>query len=116
MTGQNCGVVKKLMQSFNRLKNTVNLLLAIDLVSVYFELLKVVQNDLTSYFLPKVAQTKEYCAFQVNFVFLVSFRQWVTKTLEFSMLTCLGALHRTCFKNSARSRFIQCNCQILLGY
>ena len=44
----------------------MNLLLAIDLVSVYFELLKVVQNDLTSYFLPTVAQTKEYCAFQVN--------------------------------------------------
>ena len=49
-----------------RLKNTVNLLLAIDLVSVYCELLKVVQNDWTSYFLPIVAQTKEYCAFQVS--------------------------------------------------
>ena len=50
----------------HRLKNTVNLLLAIDLVSVYCELLKVVQNDWTSYFLPIVAQTKEYCAFQVS--------------------------------------------------
>ena len=51
----------------HRLKNTVNLLLAIDLVSVFLELLKVVQQDWTSYFLPIVAQTKEYCAFQVGY-------------------------------------------------
>ena len=66
--------VTKLRHSWNlwRLKNTVNLLLAIDLVTVYFELLKVVQNDSTSYFFPTMAQTKEYCAFQVNFICISS--------------------------------------------
>ena len=74
-----------------------------------------------------MAQTKEYCAFQVGYWKVkkvvcvlryvyskLSEKEKVTGTFEVYIVSVLGALHRSQFKNSGGSRFIQCNCQILL--